>query len=254
MLPLALVEAGVSGSLINHSEDRMPSNKISMCVALCRQHKLTSVVCAESIEKVREVAVFKPDYIAIEPPELIGSGIPVSKADPDIVRNSVQAVREVSPDTIVLCGAGISKGEDVKAALALGTSGVLLASGVVKAKDPKKALLDLVSLDRSWSSKGLFENPGTHIFSRFSVTVFYPLHFRCTPDSAIVTDCFYRTLPYSQITCNNPDLSEIEHKVKRLQELLSNSRRTSLDFDKREHLHIIQLCLDMAIAHMEKLK
>ena len=97
VLPLALVEAGVSGSLINHSEDRMPSNKISMCVALCRQHKLTSIVCAESIEKVKEVAVFKPDYIAIEPPELIGSGIPVSKADPDIVRNSVKAVQETIP-------------------------------------------------------------------------------------------------------------------------------------------------------------
>jgi triosephosphate isomerase len=146
VLPLALIEAGASGSLINHSEDRMPVQSISMCVAQCRQHKLISVVCAESIDKVREVAAFKPDYIAIEPPELIGSGIPVSKADPGIVRNSVQAVREISPDTIVLCGAGISKGEDVKAALELGTSGVLLASGVVKAKDPKKALLDLVSL------------------------------------------------------------------------------------------------------------
>jgi triosephosphate isomerase len=146
VLPLALVEAGVSGSLINHSEDRMPSNKISMCVAQCKQHKLTSVVCAESIDKVKEVAAFRPDFIAIEPPELIGSGIPVSKADPDIVRNSVKAVEAIDPSIVVLCGAGISKGEDVKAALELGTAGVLLASGVVKAKDPKKALLDLVSL------------------------------------------------------------------------------------------------------------
>ncbi|MGA9139760.1 MAG: triose-phosphate isomerase [Methanocella sp.] len=146
VLPLALVEAGVSGSLINHSEDRQPADKISRCVALCRQHKLISVVCAESIEKVREVAAFKPNYIAIEPPELIGSGIPVSKADPDIVKNSVKAVEAIDPSIIVLCGAGISKGEDVKAALELGTAGVLLASGVVKAKDPKKALLDLVSM------------------------------------------------------------------------------------------------------------
>jgi triosephosphate isomerase len=146
VLPLALVEAGVSGSLINHSEDRMPADKISRCVALCKQHKLTSVVCAESIEKVQEVAAFRPNYIAIEPPELIGSGIPVSKADPDIVKNSVKAVQAIDPSIIVLCGAGISKGEDVKAALELGTAGVLLASGVVKAKDPKKALLDLVSL------------------------------------------------------------------------------------------------------------
>ena len=109
------------------------------------ENKLISVVCAESIEKVQEVAAFKPDYIAIQLPELIGSGIPVSKADPD-GPNPVKAVQAIDPSIIVLCGAGISKGEDVKAALELGTSGVLLASGVVKAKDPKKALLDLVSL------------------------------------------------------------------------------------------------------------
>jgi len=146
VLALALVEAGASGSLINHSEDRQPADKIKKCVELCRLHKLTSIVCAESIDKVKEVAAFRPDYIAIEPPELIGSGIPVSKADPDIVRNSVRAAEAIDRSIVVLCGAGISKGEDVKAALELGTAGVLLASGVVKAKDPKKALLDLVSL------------------------------------------------------------------------------------------------------------
>ena len=37
---------------------------------------------------------------------------------------------------IILCGAGISHGDDVKAALKLGTQGVLVASGIVKAKDP----------------------------------------------------------------------------------------------------------------------
>jgi triosephosphate isomerase len=142
VLPDALKHCGVTGTLINHSEDRMPSEKIKKCVELCRKHGLTSVVCAESIEKVKEVSAFKPDFVAIEPPELIGSGIPVSKADPGIVKKSVEAVKD--PDVKVLCGAGISKGEDVKAALELGTVGVLLASGVVKAKDPKTALKDLV--------------------------------------------------------------------------------------------------------------
>jgi len=46
----------------------------------------------------------------------------------------------------VLCGAGVKTGKDVKRALELGAVGVLLASGVVKSKDPKKALQDLVSL------------------------------------------------------------------------------------------------------------
>jgi len=45
----------------------------------------------------------------------------------------------------VLCGAGISRGEDLKAALELGSVGVLLASGIIRAKDQKKALEDLLS-------------------------------------------------------------------------------------------------------------
>jgi len=143
ILPETLKAAGATGTLINHSEDRMPAEKIKRCVELCRKHGLTSVVCAESVDKVKEVSAFKPDYIAVEPPELIGSGIPVSKANPEIVRNSVRAVTD--PVIKVLCGAGITTGDDVKAAIDLGTYGVLLASGVVKAKDPKAALKDLVS-------------------------------------------------------------------------------------------------------------
>jgi len=86
-----------------------------------------------------------PDFVAIEPPELIGSGIPVSKADPDIVLKSVEAVKRIAPDVGVLCGAGITHGEDLKAALDLGSQGVLLASGIIKAKDQRKALEDLVA-------------------------------------------------------------------------------------------------------------
>ena len=151
ILPESLKFCGVTGSLINHSEDRMPADKIKKCVELCRKHGLISVVCAESVEKVKEVSAFKPDFVAIEPPELIGSGIPVSKADPEIVRRSVDAVSD--PNVKVLCGAGISKGEDVVAAMDLGTHGVLLASGVVKAKDPGAALRGLVSLDQITHSR-----------------------------------------------------------------------------------------------------
>jgi triosephosphate isomerase len=82
--------------------------------------------------------------VAIEPPELIGSGNPVSKANPDIVSGSVEAVKAINPHVKVLCGAGISTGDDVAAALELGAVGVLLASGVIRAKDPKAALFDLV--------------------------------------------------------------------------------------------------------------
>jgi hypothetical protein len=54
--------------------------------------------------------------------------------------------------------------------------------------------------------------------------------------------------------CNNPDLSDIDHRVRRLEELLGDVKLTSLDFDNREHLHVIQLCLDMAIDRLKKIK
>jgi triosephosphate isomerase len=82
------------------------------------------------------VASLKPDVIAVEPPELIGTGVSVSKAKPDVVAGTVKLVRGVNKKVTVLCGAGISRGEDVTAALKLGTQGVLVASGIVKAKDP----------------------------------------------------------------------------------------------------------------------
>ncbi len=52
----------------------------------------------------------------------------------------------MNPETKVLTGAGIQSGECVKIAVDLGTSGVLLASSVVKADDPEAVLRDLVSL------------------------------------------------------------------------------------------------------------
>jgi triosephosphate isomerase len=51
----------------------------------------------------------------------------------------------VDPAVDVYCGAGISTGEDVLAARDLGTEGVLLASGVAKAEDPRAAIEDLVA-------------------------------------------------------------------------------------------------------------
>jgi triosephosphate isomerase len=97
---------------------------------------MVSVVCANNPTISAAVASLKPNVIAVEPPELIGRGIPVSKAQPEVVAGTVKLVREVNKKVTILCGAGISRGEDVAAALKLGTRGVLVASGIVKAKDP----------------------------------------------------------------------------------------------------------------------
>ncbi len=136
--------AGASGTLINHSERRLFLSDIDSANQSAKKAGLKTIVCTNNVAVTTAAATFAPDYVAIEPPELIGSGIPVSKADPGIVSGSVKAVKKIAPDVEVLCGAGISKGDDVAAALELGTIGVLLASGVIKAKNPKAALWELV--------------------------------------------------------------------------------------------------------------
>lgn len=139
-------EVGAKGSLINHSERRLKLADIDFIVDKFKELGLISVVCTNNITTTAAAAALQPDYVAIEPPELIGSGIPVSKAEPEIVENSVKAAKDVYPKIKVLCGAGISKHEDYVTALDLGAEGILLASGVVKARDPREALEELVGL------------------------------------------------------------------------------------------------------------
>ncbi|MEM4271962.1 MAG: triose-phosphate isomerase [Candidatus Bilamarchaeaceae archaeon] len=142
VLPEALKSIGIRGSLINHSERRCPE-KVPLTSSLLKKYGLESIVCAESPAECRQFAKFKPDFIAIEPPELIGSGKSVSKTKPKVITDSLDELRKVSKAIPLLCGAGVSDKKDVDKALALGASGVLLASAFVKATDPLKFLLDL---------------------------------------------------------------------------------------------------------------
>ena len=135
-------EAGAIGTLINHAEKQLKLCAIENIIARTREAGMASVVCTCNAAVSQAVAALEPDIISLEPPELIGTGIPVSKSKPDAVTEMVALVKHVNPDAVTLCGAGITKGEDVAAALKLGTVGVLVASGIVKAKDPRKVLME----------------------------------------------------------------------------------------------------------------
>jgi triosephosphate isomerase len=136
----AVREAGAVGTLINHSERQMKLADIDAVVKMAIEKDLISCVCTSNPPIGAAVAYLHPDIISIEPPELIGSGIAVSKAKPDEVTKTIQLVRKVNSEALILCGAGISNGEDVAVALKLKTQGVLAASAIVKAKDPYSIL------------------------------------------------------------------------------------------------------------------
>jgi triosephosphate isomerase len=136
----SIKEAGAVGTLINHSEKQLKLVDIDTAIRLAREKNLISCVCVNNPSVSAAAAALKPDIVSIEPPELIGTGVAVSKAQPEVVTNTVQLVREVNAEVTILCGAGISHGEDVAVALKLKTQGVLVASAIVKAKDPYSIL------------------------------------------------------------------------------------------------------------------
>lgn len=142
VLAEAVKEAGAIGSIINHSEMRLKLADIDAAITRLKELDLIPVACTNNPKVSVSTAALEPDYIAIEPPELIGTGIPVSKAKPEVITETAKLVRQVNPKTTILCGAGITKGDDVSAAIKLGAKGVLVASGVVKAKDPYQVLLN----------------------------------------------------------------------------------------------------------------
>lgn len=141
----AVKEAGAVGTLLNHAERRLRLADLGASVERAGKAGLARVVCTDTVATTRAAAALHPEFVAIEPPELIGGDVSVTSADPAIVRDAVQAARKVAPDVRVLCGAGVKTGGDLTAALKLGADGVLLASGVVKAKDPEAALRGLLS-------------------------------------------------------------------------------------------------------------
>ena len=146
-IPADLIKAAkAKGSLVNHSERKIPPEKLKPTIESLHKHGLESLVCAADTTEAVNIAHHSPTFIAVEPPELIGSGISVSKARPEVVVNSVEAIKGVNHKIKALCGAGVSNKEDVKKALELGSEGVLLASAFVKAEDPKAFLKELAGV------------------------------------------------------------------------------------------------------------
>ena len=142
--PETAIQRGAKGTLINHAEHKVSIEHIAMLLDSVPEG-FTVCACAADIDEARSLSALQPDYVAVEPPELIGGEISVTTADPEIVSGTARAIREISEDVGILCGAGVKNGKDVSKAIELGAEGVLLASGVTKANNALSVLQDLVS-------------------------------------------------------------------------------------------------------------
>ena len=133
-----LKDMGITGTLLNHSEYQINEEQIKETITKAKKLGIKIILCANTPAKAKKLSKLKPDFIAIEPPELIGGTISVSTAKPEVITNTVKNV-----DVPVLCGAGIHTTKDVEIALKLGAKGILLASGVVLSQNPGKEIWEL---------------------------------------------------------------------------------------------------------------
>ncbi len=136
-----LPEYGIKGVLLNHSEKRINEVDLKKTIELCKENRIETIVCAESLDEIRKFLELRPDFIAYEPPELIGGNISVSKSKPEIIQ---EAARIIGEKSTFIVGAGIKTREDVEKSIELGAKGILVASGIVLSKNPIKAIQEML--------------------------------------------------------------------------------------------------------------
>ncbi|MBW2986929.1 triose-phosphate isomerase [Candidatus Woesearchaeota archaeon] len=136
----SVIEAGARGAIINHSEHRMKLEDIKKTIRRAKKLDFPVIVCVDKLSLGEKVSNLRPDFIAIELPELIGGKKSISLVKPNLIKKCVKAL-----GNRVIAGSGIRGFDDVKKAIDLGANGVLVANAIVNAKKPEKVLKDLLT-------------------------------------------------------------------------------------------------------------
>lgn len=151
VLPEAVKAAGAVGVMLNHAEKPISMEVIEQTIKRADEVGLATIVCADTLEDVKKIAKMEPNLIVAEPTELIGTGV---TADSNYMIDTINAVREINPDIMVLQGAGISNGQDVYNTIALGAQATGSTSGIIKAADPYAMVEEMLyNLRKAWDDR-----------------------------------------------------------------------------------------------------
>lgn len=144
IIPQHVKAIGAKGTLLNHSEHRLPYEEIKKTIKECNRINLKVILCAETVAEAKKFMKLKPYAIAFEDKKLVGSGKSITQYKARDVKTFARLLKRTR--IIPLCGAGIATAQDVKAAKELGCEGVLIASAIANTKNPKKLLKELRNL------------------------------------------------------------------------------------------------------------
>ena len=148
VLPEAVKAAGAVGVMLNHAEKPLTMEEVEKTIRRADEVGLATIVCADTVEDVKTIAKMSPNLIVAEPTDLIGTG---QTSDSNYVIDTINTVREINPDIMVLQGAGISNGQDVYNTIKLGAQATGSTSGIIKAADPYAMVEEMLfNLRKAW--------------------------------------------------------------------------------------------------------
>lgn len=133
----SLKNAGVQAVFLNHTAHPMAVDKLAATIDRARELEILTIVAADSVTEAKAIAAMDPDVILCEPSSLVGTG---HTSDDDYISDTIAAVRSVNPDIVIMEGAGIRCGADVRRLIELGAQGTGISSALA-ITDDKVALL-----------------------------------------------------------------------------------------------------------------
>lgn len=136
----SLKAAGVQAVFLNHTAHPMAVDALAATIDRARELEMLTIVAADGITESKAIAAMNPDVILCEPSSLVGTGHTSGNA---YIEDTIDAVRSVNPDIVIMEGAGIRSGDDVRRLIGLGAQGTGISSALALADDKKALLIEL---------------------------------------------------------------------------------------------------------------
>ena len=150
VLPESVKAAGAQGVMLNHVERPLSFSLLERTIARAREVGLYTIVCADTFNEAKAVAMLGPDAIVAESAEQIETD---NGVDPRYIKEACEAIRSIDPGVLVLVAAGIRSGKDVYKVISQGCDASGTSSGVALAKDPVGMIDEMVAAVReAWDA------------------------------------------------------------------------------------------------------
>jgi triosephosphate isomerase len=142
--PYALALSGASGTVINHDEHSISEELIKKTIDKAKEYSLKTLVLCDSVALCQKVAAWNPEFVGYERGDLIAGQVAMIDVEAENIKTVAGTIKQP-----LIVGASISTPEHIKKTLAAGGHGVILASSVVKSKNPAQTLSELAMAFRS---------------------------------------------------------------------------------------------------------